>query len=322
MTERSRFWDGTTVGDAATDAPYDAPTEFARVMRSLNPAIEVTVHKGGVLNTATGYNAYNFTAPGGGIARIASGLGNNTGTWHESDANVDIAIPTPASATRIDRITMRKTWATQVVRLTRIAGAEGGGAPAITQTLGTIWDVPICQVQITTGGVITFPVDERPFISNATHLHTDTSQGGTVSHTALTTIGTNTHAQLDTAVAASAAHASGAANSHPTIDSTLASHTSSISSLNTSVGTLNTHAAAALGTSIHGVTKINTTGTQSLGSPVNGAFVFTRAAGGTLTVTTPSGAIVVGGTNFGASCPITSNDSITFSSDSGNWYAY
>lgn len=42
--------------------------------------------------------------------------------------------------------------------------------------------------------------------TNATHTHADAAGGGTIAHTALTSIGTNTHAQIDTHIAATAAH--------------------------------------------------------------------------------------------------------------------
>jgi hypothetical protein len=42
--------------------------------------------------------------------------------------------------------------------------------------------------------------------ANATHTHADAAGGGTIAHTALTSIGTNTHAQIDTHIAATAAH--------------------------------------------------------------------------------------------------------------------
>ena len=44
-----------------------------------------------------------------------------------------------------------------------LAGAEGGAAPALTQTDGTTWEYSLAQVSITTGGVITL-TDERDIL--------------------------------------------------------------------------------------------------------------------------------------------------------------
>jgi hypothetical protein len=159
MTERSRPWDGTTTGDA-TEAPYDAATEWGALFRALVPGFEQSISKGGVVMGASGFNDYVISTPSANVARVAPGRGWNQGTWHENDSNVDITIPTPSVSTRIDRIVLRKSWAAQTVRLTRIAGTEGAGAPALTQSYGITWDVPLWQVGITTGAVITF-VDER-----------------------------------------------------------------------------------------------------------------------------------------------------------------
>lgn len=159
MTERSRPWDGTTTGDA-TDAPYDAATEWARMFRACLPRGEQSPNKGGVVMGAAGLGGYAASSPGANTVRISTGVGWVQGTWHESDANVDIAIPSPSVSTRIDRIALRKSWASQTVRLVRSAGVEGGGVPALTQVFGTTWDVPLWQASITTGGVITY-TDER-----------------------------------------------------------------------------------------------------------------------------------------------------------------
>lgn len=163
MTENSRPWDGTTVGDA-TIAPYDAGTEWAEVHRALSPASERTANKGGVIVGATGFNDYTTTSTGVNNARVQTGIGFVQGTWHRSDANVDLVIPTPAVSTRVDRIVLRKSWAGQTVRITRVAGTEGAGTPALTQTFGTTWDVPLYLVSITTGGTITF-TDQRESLS-------------------------------------------------------------------------------------------------------------------------------------------------------------
>lgn len=55
----------------------------------------------------------------------------------------------------------------------------------------------------------TAPTLNTPIISNLSsmnHTHASAAQGGTIAHTALTSIGTNTHAQIDTHIAATAAH--------------------------------------------------------------------------------------------------------------------
>lgn len=310
MTERSRFWDGTTTGDA-TEAAYDAATEFARVLRALMFGSEQTADKGGVVNGAVGFGDLAATLPGGGICRIASGLAFVQGNWYESDANVDFSIPTPATSTRVDRIVLRKSWAGQTVRLTRIAGTEGAGVPAMTQTFGTTWDIPIVNASITTGGVITL-TDTRALLLVHTHsggggggaishaslsgvttdqhhaiAHVHLADGsGTVAHTSLSSIGTNTHAQIDTALANAA-----------------------------------THAASNLVAIAHGVQRINTTGTVSLGTPTNGILTFARANGGALTLTTPSGVIVIS-TTSASSLALVNGESVVLVADGTNWTVF
>lgn len=158
MTERSGPWDGTSIGDAS-EAAYDAPTEFARFLEGLHGG---TSNRGGVV--VDKLNELAITAPGSiSPASVASGWAYVYGGWYESDAAVSVAIPTPAVSTRIDRIVLRKDWAAQTIRVTRIAGVEGAGAPALVQTVGTTWDLPLAQASITTGGVITL-TDQRVFL--------------------------------------------------------------------------------------------------------------------------------------------------------------
>jgi hypothetical protein len=72
----------------------------------------------------------------------------------------------------------------------------------------------------------------------------------------------------------------------------------------------------------HGITRLDTTGTQSLGSPVDGKMVYARGNGGTLTVTTPSGAILVGTVNEGSDHAIANGDSFTYISNGTNWVVF
>lgn len=163
MAETSAPWDGVLQGDA-TIAPYDAPTEWASYWRSVSGAGGIVTNLGGVFSLEL--NSLSVVNSASSPATIRSGRALAYGTWYENTANVTVAIATPAAATRIDRIVLRKDWTAQTVRLTRIAGVEGGAAPALTQTPGVTWDTPLWQASITTGGVITY-TDERAWLPNS-----------------------------------------------------------------------------------------------------------------------------------------------------------
>ncbi len=158
MTERSRPWSGTTPGDAG---PY-SDDQWSDIFRTF--LAHVIASQGvweGQLNEFIATGAVTPVAINTGRALV-------DGVWYESDASEDIAIATPAVNPRVDRIVLRKDWALQTIRLTRIAGAESAAqvppAPALVQIDGTTWDLPLWQIHITTGGVITLWHDEREMI--------------------------------------------------------------------------------------------------------------------------------------------------------------
>jgi hypothetical protein len=147
MAQRSRFWDGTTIGDA-TVAPYDAGTEFSEVMTAV-AGLVVNPNKGGPVT------AVSITTPSAGTVRLAPLEAIVYGAWYQNDANIDFVVATPAAATRIDVLVLRKSWATQTVRAFVITGTEGGAQPSLVQTVGVTWDVPIASISTTTAGAIT-----------------------------------------------------------------------------------------------------------------------------------------------------------------------
>lgn len=161
MTERSRFWNGNSLGDASAIAPYDSYTEFAEVMMAIAAARGVPTDLSGALIDDLNELAPTVSAPN---AQIASGRGLVYGTWYENTASVNVNIPTPAVSNRYDRVVLRKSWTAQTVRITRIAGVVGGGIPAMTQVVGTTWDMPICTVLITPAGTLTLERDDRNFV--------------------------------------------------------------------------------------------------------------------------------------------------------------
>lgn len=156
MTEVSRPWEGTATGDAGN---YDS-TEWARVWRKPFGG-PIPTNTGGVVlldNTGEGQGLVTGTVSPVAVAALSAFV---DGRWYESDASVNVAIPTPVANPRVDRIVLRRTLATQEVRITRVAGTEAAipTPPALTQTAAT-WDISLAQVYITTGGTITVR-DER-----------------------------------------------------------------------------------------------------------------------------------------------------------------
>lgn len=156
MTETSGLWDGTDTGDAVGAAPYDLKTDLAKVLISLSEAANNS-HKSFVTNEDNRLEV----SSGVNKVTVATGKALVYGTRYESDEIVEHTIATPAGATRIDTIVLRKEWNGQIIRQQRVAGTEGAGAPALTQTEGDTWETPLADVTITTGGVITIK-DRRP----------------------------------------------------------------------------------------------------------------------------------------------------------------
>jgi len=150
MAESSIFWTTGALGDGTN--PYTMAQITAWLRRTFGSGIHIDFANACVPTEA----APNVT--------IGTGSACIHGYPYENTAAVNVNIPVPAVDTRIDRIVLRAVWATQTVRIFRIAGVEGGGAPAITQTDGVTWDEYICQASITVGGVITV-TDERTFLA-------------------------------------------------------------------------------------------------------------------------------------------------------------
>lgn len=136
-----------------------------------------------MLAGAAGYEGVVFglastlvcTANGANTVAVATGGAMVDGKWYYNDANLDVNIPSAVGAgnTRIDRIVLRANWAGYEVAVTRIAGTDAASptAPAITQTSGTTYDIPLCRVLVNTAGTVTV-TDERVY---ALPIHTPLS---------------------------------------------------------------------------------------------------------------------------------------------------
>jgi len=174
MVQISQPWNDRVIGDAVR-APYTASEwdDMFEGMFNSDGDYGVLVNRG---------NELEGSIPGANQFRIATGEALVKGKWYENDANVDFA---PVSATagnwRRDRIVLSSSWnaindATrdpaiqdaQTIRLIRLINpAENAVAPAITQTDGTLWEIPLYQINISDAGVVTIWIDERQFVGGA-----------------------------------------------------------------------------------------------------------------------------------------------------------
>jgi len=118
---------------------------------------------------------------------VATGWAIVKGKLVKNTSNVSVNIPTPASSPRIDRIVVQVDFTSSPVSasIVRVAGTEATvpSVPALDQVDGTIWQVPLAQAMVTTGGVVTI-ADDRRYLGHG-HVDTDSIQDAAVTRAKL-----------------------------------------------------------------------------------------------------------------------------------------
>jgi len=169
MTEKSFFWNGTSLGDAATwtpakgyhmaNADYESPWVDIMMRAILNG----TGNQGVLLGWLNELEVTGVASP----LAVNDGAAIIYGLYYENDASRPVVVDTPTSDVRVDRLVIRRDWAAQTARITLLGGVEGAGAaPGMTQSPAPsgsgVYDIPLATIEITTGGVITV-TDAREF---------------------------------------------------------------------------------------------------------------------------------------------------------------
>lgn len=140
QAELVNFWMRKTMGIQANEGPLEGVDNELAVSGSASP-----------LSVATGA-AYVYGFP------------------YENTAVVNPTVTTPVVGTTGFRVNLRANWTAQTVRVTVVESADGvPGIPALVQSAGTTWDVPLATGTITTGGVINL-TDAREFIHFSTRV--------------------------------------------------------------------------------------------------------------------------------------------------------
>lgn len=151
MTERSRFWDGSTVGDAVSITDDEFMDRFFRAI------LNGTGDQGVLRNWL---NELAVTDGGGLNAAVNTGAAINYGLFYENTAAVNVACPNNSTV----HVVVRRDWATPESRLTQVA--------ALVQNPGVTYDIPLAEVT-TVAGAITLITDERDFCEFTTQMAED-----------------------------------------------------------------------------------------------------------------------------------------------------
>lgn len=186
MTQRSFFWNGIIVGDAATYteggkgyhasvSTHDSP--LCRMFRAL---------WNGNGNRGVLYGWTNELEVTGAATPITidTGAAIVYGLYYENTSAITKAISTPTVARRYDRVVVRRDWAAQTARIHVITGMENGSVPSLTQgwSTRTTYDIPLATLLVETDGTITI-TDNREYCTYST-MGTTTSRKYTTANIA------------------------------------------------------------------------------------------------------------------------------------------
>ncbi len=161
MSEISRMWPGSSVGDAATEAPYDAD-EFNEIFEFL---LLYDREEEGVIptNHASYDDHLEVTNPSGLTIRVNPGVAFVDGVFYKNTANIEEDIPSDTTWTLVK---LKKDWSAQTVRVVIVEnfGSEANALASLTQTEGTVWEIALATVQGDGAGGVNTINDQRKYV--------------------------------------------------------------------------------------------------------------------------------------------------------------
>lgn len=150
MAEKSLFWytNGFTgdTGDGAAPYTQEEFRLFNHAWAAHNQA-----------NAGVFPNVLNSLGVSGIASPLAMGTGRAIvyGFPYWNDASLNLAVTTPSVGDTGGRVVLRAVWSSQTVRAVVVLNTDGNNAiPALTQTDGTLWEIPLATFVIDTSGNI------------------------------------------------------------------------------------------------------------------------------------------------------------------------
>lgn len=162
MAQKSAHWEGNSgLGGVGDCGPYTGSDA-----QQINKAI--ALGRTGVVETS--HLSVSETSPASKSVTVALGRAIIRGIIYWSDADVTLTISDNASGNpRIDRVVVEVDWTAQTGRLKVVEGtpAASPSAPTLTQTDGTLWQMPLAQIAVANGftSITNSDItDEREFV--------------------------------------------------------------------------------------------------------------------------------------------------------------
>lgn len=155
MTEISRPWNGTILGDSG---PY-SDANWQELYRAIVGFGAGRSNNGVILMSGTEPNnglKVEAQSPATTSVNVLRGAALVQGIAYLSDATQAFAIAANASGNpRIDTIILRKSWAAQTVRQAILQGTPAASPvpPTLTQTDGVTWEIPLADIAVANGFV-------------------------------------------------------------------------------------------------------------------------------------------------------------------------
>lgn len=148
MAQNSMFWTTNDVGDGPAEG-YTMAHFYNFVRRLLTPDAEATQ---GVLYGVEDELVVSGTRS---PLSLAAGAAIVHGVFYENTAPLSLTVTTPSTGTTGGRINLKMDWELQTVRAEVLLNTDGNSSiPALVQTTGARWDLPLYTFTITTGGAI------------------------------------------------------------------------------------------------------------------------------------------------------------------------
>lgn len=185
MSEQSRAWTGKVSQGALGDAGPYSSEKWSQTWRTL---IGTGANKSnrGVQRGVDNELQVFASSPADTNIVVKSGAALVQGRWYYNSADKNVAIAANASGSvRVDVVVLKADYVAQTVRISVHQGTPGAGIPALTQSAGTIWEIPLAYLTLASG-FTTIPnsliTDLREYtnIPNALGIDVTNSSGGTL----------------------------------------------------------------------------------------------------------------------------------------------